>query len=127
MRYGIMKEPYFFLRSTWEIFLQKFKINSCLLNDVEFPTKAICYHKKNFHTSCLFCVEFYQVLLTLAERFIMLTRSKSRQATNMCCFYNGSTQNTLFVYPKMLCSYTERRQKKNMMVRFYQNKCSSSC
>jgi len=44
MRYGMMKGALLLLQSTWEILLQKFKIIACLLNDVEFPTKAICYY-----------------------------------------------------------------------------------
>ena len=33
---------------------------------------------QTFYISCLLCVEFCQILLTLVERFIMLPRSRSR-------------------------------------------------
>ena len=66
---------------------------ACLLDDIEFPTKAICYHQKTFHIGCLLCVEFSQVLLTLVKRFIMLPRLRSRtRLSYICCFYTGSTQ-----------------------------------
>jgi hypothetical protein len=106
-----MKEPYFFLRSTWEIFLQKFKINSCLLNDVEFPTKAICYHKKTSTQAACFVLSFIRSCWPLLKDLSCSQDQDYVQATNMWCFYIRSTQNMLFVHPKMLCSYTERRQK----------------
>ena len=66
MRYGMMKETLLLLQSTWEIFLQKFKINSlspqwCWISD----QSHILVSLKTFHISCLLCVEFCQVLLTL--------------------------------------------------------------
>ena len=51
---------------------------ACLLDDIEFPTKAMCYHQKTFHIGCLLCVEFCKVLLTLVKRFIIFPRSRSR-------------------------------------------------
>ena len=74
-------------------------------------------------TSCLLCVEFSQVLLTLVERFIMLPRSKSRtRHIYMLLLY--------WKYAKICFSSTSKcsaptlGEDKNMFVRFYQNKCS---
>ena len=79
IRSGMMKETLLLLQSTWEIFLQKFKINSlspqwCWIS----YQSRILVSLKTFHIRCLLCVEFCQVLLILVERFIMFPRSRSR-------------------------------------------------
>jgi len=67
------------LQSTWEIFLQKFKINSLSPQWCWISYQShILVSLKTFHISCLLCVEFCQVLLTLVDKFIMFPRSRSR-------------------------------------------------
>ena len=66
-----------FCKVLGKFYYKNSKSIACLLDDIEFPIKAICYHKKIFHIGCLLCVEFCQVLLTLVKRFIMLPRSRS--------------------------------------------------
>jgi len=79
MRYGMMKENLLLLQSTWEIFLPKFKINSLSPQWCWISYQShILVSLKTFHISCLLCVEFCRVLLTLVERFVMFPRSRSR-------------------------------------------------
>ena len=78
MRYGMMKGTLLILQSTWEILLQKFKINSLSPRWCWISYQGHMLSLKTFHISCLFCVEFCQDSLTLVERFIILPRSRSR-------------------------------------------------
>ena len=117
------KEPCFFLQSTWEFFLQKFKINSLSPKWCWISYQShILVSLKTFHISCLLFVEFCQVLLTLVERFIMLPRSKShtRHIYVLLLYWK---------YAKICFSSTLKcsaptLEDKNMFARFYQNKCS---
>ena len=77
MWYGMMKETLLLLQSTWEILLPKFKSNSLSPRWCWISYQGHMLFLKTFHISCLFCVEFCQDSLTLVERLIMLTRSRS--------------------------------------------------
>ena len=74
---------------------------TCLLGDIEFPTKAICYHKKTFHIGCLLCVEFCQVLLTLVKIFVMLPRlrSRTRLIYMLLLHWKYATTYSMFIHP----------------------------
>ena len=74
-------------------------------------------------TSCLLCVEFSQVLLTLVERFIMLPRLKSRTRHIYVLLLYCKYAKTCFSSTSK-CSAPTLREDKNMFARFYQNKCS---
>ena len=96
---------------------------ACLLDDIEFPTKYICYHQKTFHIGCLLCVEFCQVLLTHVKRFIMLPRSRSRTRLIYMLLPHRKYAKTCFSSTSK-CSAPTLGEDKNMFARFYQNKCS---
>ena len=95
---------------------------ACLLDDIEFPTKAICYHQKTFHIACLLCVEFCQVLLTLVKRFIMLPRSRSCTCLIYMLLLHWKYAKICFSSTSK-CSAPTLGEDKNMFARLYQNKC----
>ena len=112
MRYGMMKQTLLLSAKYLGIFLQKFKINSlspqwCWI----FYQSHILVLLKTFHISCLLFVEFYQVLLILVERFIMLPRSKSRTRHICVLLLYWKYAKTCFHPLKVFCSYTGGRQK----------------
>ena len=112
MRYGMMKGTLLLLQSTWDILLQKFKINSLSPRWCWISYQGHILLLKTFHISCLFCVEFCRGSLTLVERFIILPRSRSR-ARYICVLFLHCkyAKNIFFIHLKMFCSYTRRRQK----------------
>ena len=76
-----------------------------------------------FHISCLLCVEFYQVLLTLVERCIMFPRLRSRTRHIYVLLLYWKYAKTCFS-STLKCSSPTLGEDKNMFARFYQNKCS---
>ena len=78
---------------------------------------------QTFHISCLLCVKFCQVFLTLVERFIMLPRLRSRTRHIYVLLLYWKYAKTCFSSTSK-CSALALGEDKNMFARLYQNKCS---
>ena len=91
---------------------KKSKSIAYLLDDIKFPTKAICYHKKNLpHKLFILC----WILSRLVDPYWEIYHApniKIAYTPHICAAFGLKVRkNIFFVHPKMLCSYTERRQE----------------
>ena len=124
MGYGMMKGTLLLLQSTWEILLQKFKINSLSPRWCWIFYQGHMLLLETFHISCLFCVEFCQDSLTLVERFIMLPRSRSHTRYICVLLLHWKYAKTCFSSTSK-CSAPTLGEDKNMFARIRINAPSS--
>ena len=84
---------------------------------------------QTFHICCLLCVVFYQVLLTLIERFIMLPRLRSRTHHIYVLLLHWKYAKTClpFISTQKYFAPTLRVNTKKCLLGFYQINALSSC